>query len=109
MSTEIHLKVIFQRFSFNTNTQQFFIFLSRDSSFSFSYPGDCNSHFVGFFVNSINLKRAIRNTLPRSIHHILFIILIKKSTLRKFENNAAFLLAIKLKDLNISLQFYRNG
>ena len=78
MSPEIDLKVNFQRYSFNTNTQQSFNFLSRDSSFSFTYPDYCNSHFVGFFVNSINLKRAIRNKLPRSFHHILFIILIKK-------------------------------
>ena len=79
-------------------------FLSRDSSFSFAYPGDWYSLLVDSFVNPIKLKRAIRKKLPRFYSsHTVHLIIQKESNLRKFENDASFLLAFKRGDLNISL------
>ena len=71
-------KSSFNAILFNRNSQQLFNFLSRDGSFSFTYPDDWYSLLVDSFVNSIKIKRAIRKNCLRSIHHILFILLTKK-------------------------------
>ena len=71
-------KSSFNAILFNRNSQQLINFLSRGSSFSFTYPDDWYSFLVDSFVNSIKTKRAIRKNCPRSIHHILFILITKK-------------------------------
>ena len=97
-------KSSFNAILFNRISQQLFIFLSRDSSFSFTYPDDWYSLLVDSFGNSIKIKRAIRKKLPPFYSsHTVHLTNQKESTLRKLENDASFLLAIKLGDLNISL------
>ena len=86
-------------------------FLNSSSSFcheivlfSFTYPDDWYSLLVDSFGNSIKIKRAIRKKLPPFYSsHTVHLTNQKESTLRKLENDASFLLAIKLGDLNISL------
>ena len=101
--------ILFSKSSFNAilfirNSQQLSNFLSRDSSFSFIYPDGWYNLLVDSFGNSIKIKRAIRKKLPPFYSsHTVHLTNQKESTLRKFENDASFLLAIKLRDLNISL------
>ena len=97
-------KSSFNAILFNRNSQQLLNFLSRDSSFSFTYPDDWYSLLVDSFVNSIKIKRAIRKQLALFYSsHTVHLTNQKESTLRKFENDASFLLAIKLRDRNTSL------
>ena len=100
--------IMFSKSSFNAilfdrNSQQLSNFLSRDSSFSFTYHDDWYSLLVDSFIESNKIERGIRKKLPPFYSSHTVHLTNQKSTLRKFENDASFLLAIKLRDINISL------
>ena len=81
-------KSSFNAILFNRNSQ-------RDSSLNFTYPGDWHSLLVDCFVSSIKIKLAIQNKLPPFYSsHTVHLTNEKKRTLRKFEKDASFLLAI---------------
>ena len=101
---KFYSKSPFNAILFNRKFQLPFSLFSRDSSFTFTDPDDWYSLLVDSFVKTIKLKRAIQNDLaPFYSSQTIHFLIQKESLLRKSENVALFLFAIKTKDLNISL------
>ena len=100
----VYSKSSFNALLFNSNLQPLFTVMSHDNSINSSFPDSWYSLISDAFTNAIKLKRAVRLKSPLFYSsHTIHLINQRETTFKQLGSDPSFLLALKLRELNLSI------
>ena len=100
----VYSKSSFNALLFNSNLQPLFTVMSQDNSNNSSFPNSWYSLISDAFTNAIKLKRAVRlKSQMFYSSHTIHLINQRETTFKQLGSDLSFLLALKLRELNLSI------
>ena len=100
----VYSKPSFNALLFNSNLQPLFTVMSHDNSNNSSFSDAWYSLISDAFTNAIKLKRAVRLKSPLFYSsHTIHLINQRETTFKQLGSDPSFLLALKLRELNLSI------